>query len=536
MIEYREKHGNLIFRGKITAEEHALKLWFGTQHKFIRAQKMSKERMEKLKAANFTWDPEDTYEARWERKYAELIAFYETKGHLTIPNKKDPLAKWIAQHQRLHKYGILRQDRLEKLNKVPFLWIEPEVQHEVPDEDDKFDNSTTDVLLERWKARFKELCEFKEKFGVIHVPKPYNLKLHKWVVHQRQLHHLGKLPKTRVAKLDSIGFVWRTGADIETDEEWNKMYKRLIDFKERHGSFNFAKKNVRLWVRMQQTTQCRNRPDRRALLEAIGFPFPECDNSSKSVLTGPIPRKRPAPDSDEAYVEKKKPSQECEHLSRLLLTRPIQRKRPSPGSDEQSVKKKKPSQECENSSSLPLTRPIRRKRPAPDSDKVHVEEKKPSEERKNSSSLPPARPIRPIRRERPAPVYLSDSGEEYIEKAKPTLEEIQLARAARKARRDEEIYERARMDSALHVARTTQELPKVSSPEAVNKPAAKNQGSPPQNNVSSRQNNSSSPQNKAPSPKNKVNNVQSPESDDPYPVGTQLLNFFPGHGWYKGTV
>ena len=333
---------------------------------------------------------------------------------------------------------------MEKLNKVPFPWTESEVQHEVPDEDDKFDNSTTDVLLERWK----ELCEFKEKFGVINVPKPYNQKLHKWVVHQRQLHHMGKLPKTRVAKLDSIGFVWRTGADIETDEEWNNMYKRLIDFKERHGLFNFAKKNVRRWVRMQQTMQCRNRPDRRALLEAIGFLFPECDNSSKSVLTGPIPRKRPAPDSDEEYVEKKKPSQECEY-----------------------------------------------------------------------------------------------SGEEYTEKAKPTLEEIQLARAARKARRDEEIYERARMDSALHVARTTQELPKVSSPETVNKPAAKNQGSPPQNNVSSRQNNSSSPQNKAPfpenkapSPKNEVNNVQSPESDDPHPVGTQLLNFFPGHGWYKGTV
>ena len=62
---------------------------------------MPNDRMEKLKAANFIWDLEDTYEKRWEEKYAELARFLEAHGHMIIPDKKKhaSLIKWI-RHQR----------------------------------------------------------------------------------------------------------------------------------------------------------------------------------------------------------------------------------------------------------------------------------------------------------------------------------------------------------------------------------------------------------------------------------------------------
>ena len=164
------------------------------------------------------------------------------------------------------------------------------------------------------------------------------------------------------------------------------------------------------------------------------------------------------------------------------------RKRSVPDSDEENEEDNNPD----------VSRPIPRKRPSPDFDKELEDEMKPYASKS-------------ILRKRPAPD--SDSDKEYVEEEKTMREKkAQPVRSTCKVRRDSKILKRARKDPALQVARSTQESLRGSMPERVNKAAAGKQGSPQQSEAAS------------------------PEVNNVYAVGTELLNFFPGYGWYKGII
>ncbi|KAI2502515.1 helicase [Fragilaria crotonensis] len=304
MIAYQKKHGHLLFRRKCSDKDNTLKTWISTQRKVFRKGKMPADRMEKLKAANFVWNPEDTYEKRWEEKYAELSRFYEAHGHLIIPPRKKHAAlnTWIRNQRVLREGGKLSQDRIDRLDKLQFSWTEPEVNPGLVDQH-CLENTASGPHLERWKASFKRLIEFNERFGHFDVNTTDDMALNQWIYQQRLRHRKGLLQKERADWLESIGFEWNVENGNQADEEWNLMFTKLKDFKEKNG--HFAHRMMRAWVRTQNSTQCRDRPDRRAMLEEIGFPFQEVDAFGSSLPpTRSIPRKRTAPDSGEKCGDK----------------------------------------------------------------------------------------------------------------------------------------------------------------------------------------------------------------------------------------
>lgn len=60
-----------------------------------------------------------------------------------------------------------------------------------------------------WDKSFEMLCEFKELYGNINVPKSQEYsRLYSWISLQRALYNKGILNEEFIEKLDSIGFIW----------------------------------------------------------------------------------------------------------------------------------------------------------------------------------------------------------------------------------------------------------------------------------------------------------------------------------------
>lgn len=60
-----------------------------------------------------------------------------------------------------------------------------------------------------WDKSFEMLCEFKELYGNINVPKAQEYsRLYSWISLQRALYNKGILNEEFIEKLDSIGFIW----------------------------------------------------------------------------------------------------------------------------------------------------------------------------------------------------------------------------------------------------------------------------------------------------------------------------------------
>jgi hypothetical protein len=89
-------------------------------------------------------------------------------------------------------------------------------------------------------------------------------KLKDWVVIQRS--NRKNLSAERVRLLEEIGLEWNS-----LEEGWNRKYEELKEFKIKHGHLNVPEKLSSLsgWVQKQRHGYMT--PERRALLDRIGF-------------------------------------------------------------------------------------------------------------------------------------------------------------------------------------------------------------------------------------------------------------------------
>lgn len=110
------------------------------------------------------------------------------------------------------------------------------------------------------KKKFRELCDFKKKFGSTEVPQNYKEyeDLWSWVFTQRRNYTKrlngdnSSMTDKRVYALKCIGFIF----DLH-EEHWNKKFKELVMYRNNHGNSMVPKKhtNYRLvkWVDVQRT-------------------------------------------------------------------------------------------------------------------------------------------------------------------------------------------------------------------------------------------------------------------------------------------
>jgi len=104
------------------SENPQLGTWVGTRRQAFRKEKLSGERVVRLEALGFEWDP---VRAAWEAMFQALVAFKENQGHCGVPRRwsENPqLGRWVSQQRHVYKKGRLSEERVARLEALGFEW------------------------------------------------------------------------------------------------------------------------------------------------------------------------------------------------------------------------------------------------------------------------------------------------------------------------------------------------------------------------------------------------------------------------------
>lgn len=186
--EYKEQHGNC--RPSRTQNKYIkLGRWVSNQRTDYFNGTLSQERILRLEAIGFEWDP---LSSEWDRMFESLKTFKTELGHCGVSTTSKTfktLGLWCAVQRKKRKAGTLDRDRVDKLNELGFVW---------------------DPYSADWNRMFEALNAFKSVHS--HCCVSTTSKTHKdlgtWVSVQRKTYSKGKLSSERIAKLDSLGFEW----------------------------------------------------------------------------------------------------------------------------------------------------------------------------------------------------------------------------------------------------------------------------------------------------------------------------------------
>jgi len=196
-------------------------------------------------------------DVKWNQMFERLKGYKHEHGDCLVPQKyaKDKqLGIWVNEQRRNCEANTLTAKRKAKLYSIGFVWK---------------------PLNDQWNEMFEKLKTYKSMNGDCLVPTEYSRdkQLGIWVTSQRKFYKLNKLLAERKAKLESIGFIWKTG-----DDQWNHMFKKLKAYKFENGDCLvpqlYAKdKQLGIWVMNQRREHEANTltAERKAKLDLIGF-------------------------------------------------------------------------------------------------------------------------------------------------------------------------------------------------------------------------------------------------------------------------
>ena len=230
--QYYEQHGNLEVPVKYQTEEgYGLGRWLLTQRRVYAGEKygvLGEERIQRLNRIGMIW--EGYRDLSWARYYKEAKKYYEEHGNLNttvneVTDSGTRLGAWICQLRTYQKSGIqkayLTEERVRALDKIGMIWDVP------------------DYL---WEENFAECLKYYRTHGNLDIPNAYcspkGLKLGGWLRRQRLLRkgktNGTKLTQEQVARLNSIGMVWKT----KPEQKWDKGYEEAKAYRERYGNLN----------------------------------------------------------------------------------------------------------------------------------------------------------------------------------------------------------------------------------------------------------------------------------------------------------
>lgn len=261
---YTERFGDCRIPLNWSENPH-LATWVNVQRRARKGDgrwKLTEERINRLDALGFIWDP---LEASWQEMFAALSEYKKTYGHYNVPKKwpKNPqLAVWVV-HQRTDRVkGRLREDRVLRLDEISFTWN----PH----------NSS-------WDEMFEALLRFKSAEGHCDVPRDWseNPRLARWVAKQREGKRTVGLSKDRAARLNDVGFAWDP-----TEAAWEEMFAALVSYRNVHGHCQVPRDwpespQLPTWVVYQRQAKNKRKlsKERIVRLNEIGFVWDALETS-----------------------------------------------------------------------------------------------------------------------------------------------------------------------------------------------------------------------------------------------------------------
>ena len=324
LVAYKQTHGDCNVP-KGWKDNPALATWCNRQRVIFKNNKLSPDRVTRLKELGFVWDP---HEVAWEEMFAALAAYKHALGDCNVPNRwtdNPELGRWCGNQRNIFKSNKLPQDRVTRLKELGFVWDPLEVAWEemfaalvaykqthgdcnVPNrwkdnpelggwcgkQRQAYKDKTLspdrvtrlkelgfewDLFEVAWEEMFAALVAYKQTHGDCDVPTKWkdNPKLGGWCQTQRTVYKNNKLSTDRVKRLERLGFVWDR-LSVAWEETWEEMFAALSAYKQTHGNCNVPrgwKDNPKLegWCRTQRSIYNKGKlsPDRVRRLDAIGF-------------------------------------------------------------------------------------------------------------------------------------------------------------------------------------------------------------------------------------------------------------------------
>jgi hypothetical protein len=248
LVEYKQDHGHVPTKRNdplsmfVICQRESYRRLARNELKTGAARSLTPERIERLNKLGFPWEVND----KFEQGYKLLLEFKGQHGHCDVlsmraENKNNtPLSRFVAMWQKTYhdmtregrtQLGSLTPDRIFKLKKLGFEFKDAAQNDEIIDDTN-------------FGAMYKELVTFKREHGHCNVPTEAWTRLSNFVDNCRRTSSImtreGKssfqgLTPERIKKLKELGFEFKTREDTDN---FDKMYKELVTFKQEHGHCN----------------------------------------------------------------------------------------------------------------------------------------------------------------------------------------------------------------------------------------------------------------------------------------------------------
>ncbi|HEV7406603.1 MAG TPA: helicase associated domain-containing protein [Chthoniobacteraceae bacterium] len=294
LVLYHRQHGHCDVQGPGPALRK-LAAWVAEQRELQLRGQLRPDRQAALDELQFTWDTAEPGgkslravqdDGRWQLRYQELVSFQKTHGHTRVP-KLAPgnlvLWKWRHVQREWRRKGILKPERIARLEAIGFEWDDP----------GRVGRSREERWENQWEQFFQQLVLFRERFGHCRVGGGWleNPALALWVRHQRVIEKRGQLPPDRQARLDALHFEWALKPHGNLVALWERRFGEFLAFQQATGHTRVpkgppGKRVLWKWRHVQREFRRKGtlKPERIARLDAIGFEWEEPDRFGTSQL------------------------------------------------------------------------------------------------------------------------------------------------------------------------------------------------------------------------------------------------------------
>ena len=253
--EFKEKYGRDPDRESKDESESFVASWVNVQRVEYKRNILPKERIKKLESVGLVWDILGTTWNKSFQRYTDFKKKYkrEPSSESKIESEKTS-GLWVGAQRGLHRKNRLPKEKIERLNTFGFIW---------------------NPLESSWEQAFNEYREFKEKHGrepSREIKDESQRLIASWASDQRKRYKMKKVSQERIAKLNSIGFVWD-----QLSSSWESSFKDYKEFKKRYSrepnSKDKSERDLALWARTQRQRYKINKVsnDRIKSLNSIGF-------------------------------------------------------------------------------------------------------------------------------------------------------------------------------------------------------------------------------------------------------------------------
>jgi hypothetical protein len=244
--------------------------WVFTQRQSRKKETLINERIKRLDALEFDWNPNVTL---WEEGFSYLKEYFHENDSASVPvsfktRSGFKLGTWVDTTRQSKKNKKLTQDQVERLETLEFEW---------------------DPHATLWEEGFSYCEEYSHENGSACVPVRFKtksgFKLGSWVSKQRS--KKDKLTSEQIKRLELLeGWVW-----CAVDARWEEGFSYLEAYVEQKGHAGViqsykAENDFKLggWVSRQRSKKDQLTPEQIKRLESLGGWVWDASNKGKGSI------------------------------------------------------------------------------------------------------------------------------------------------------------------------------------------------------------------------------------------------------------